>query len=205
MCINRHVQKISVGFFLILLFAVIFAFVSPAYAYEYVIDIPFGAYNPELNTPAEVWYSPPQMLITEGDTITWYNDDRESHTVTSGESSGRYGWMSNRDFGTPDGIFDSGNFAPGESWSYKFEEPGIFQYFCIIHPWMEGVVVVEAKIPDYPHDATGKKIELPQIRYTPDRNIEVDLSWHPPVIKNHEKTQFVYLFYNTNTNSNLSH
>ncbi len=27
---------------------------------------------------------------------------------------------------------------------------GIFSYYCVIHPWMEGVVVVEQKIPDYP-------------------------------------------------------
>jgi plastocyanin len=64
------------------------------------------AFNPELNTPAEVWYEPPVISIIEGDSITWYNDDREGHTVTSGEGSGRFGWM-NDNFGTPDGGFDS--------------------------------------------------------------------------------------------------
>ena len=177
---------------------------STAYAENYVIDIPFGAYNPELNTPAEVWYDPPQIFVTVGDTITWYNDDRESHTVTSGDSPGRFGWMDNKDFGKPDGIFDSGRFLPGESWSYKFEESGAFSYFCIIHPWMEGIVIVEKEIPDYPHDATGKQLEFPLLEYTPDRNIEVNLSWDPPVIKTHEKIQFVYQFYDPKTNSNLA-
>jgi len=88
---------------------VIFASTSFAYAEEYIIDIPFGAYNPELNTPAEVWYDPPQISVTVGDVITWYNDDREGHTVTSGEGSGRFGWMGDRDFGKPNGIFDSDN------------------------------------------------------------------------------------------------
>ena len=174
------------------------------FAEEYIIDIPFGAYNPELNTPAEVWYDPPQIFVTVGDTITWYNDDREAHTVTSGDGPGRFGWMDNKDFGTPDGIFDSGRFMPGESWSYKFEESGTFSYFCTIHPWMEGIVVIEKAIPDFPHDASGKKLDFPLIQYTPDRNIEVDLSWDPPVIKTHEKIQFVYQFYDPQTNSNLA-
>ena len=190
--------------FLLLSLLVILTSTSVAYAEEYIIDIPFGAYNPELNTPAEVWYDPPIINVIVGDTITWYNDDREAHTVTSGDSPGRFGWMDNKDFGKPDGIFDSDLFKPGDSWSYKFEESGTFSYFCTIHPWMEGVVVVEKAIPDYPHDATGKQIEFPLLQYTPDTSIEVNLAWHPPVIKTHEKIQFVYQFYDPQTNSNLA-
>ena len=174
------------------------------FADEYIIDIPFGAYNPELNTPAEVWYDPPLINVIVGDTITWYNDDREAHTVTSGDGPGRFGWMDNRDFGKPDGIFDSGRFMPGESWSYQFEESGRFSYFCTIHPWMDGIVIVEEAVPDYPHDATGKEIQFPILQYTPDRTIEVNLSWDPSVIKTHEKIQFVYQFYDPQTNSNLA-
>ena len=144
------------------------------------------------------------ISIIAGDTVTWYNDDREGHTVTSGDSPGRFGWMDNKEFGKPDGIFDSDRFAPGESWSYRFEDSGTFSYFCIIHPWMEGIVIVEKEIPDYPHDATGKKLEFPLLQYTPDRNIEVNLTWDPPVIKTHEKIQFVYQFYDPQTNSNLA-
>ena len=177
--------------------------ISAAYAEDYIVDVPYGAFNPELNTPAEVWYDPPVISVTVGDSITWYNDDREGHTVTSGEGSGRFGWMSDN-FGTPDGGFDSGRFMPGESWSIKFEESGTFSYYCTIHPWMEGVVIVEKNIPDYPHDATGQKLEFPLLQYTPDRQIEVNLSWDPQVIKTHEKIQFVYQFYDPATNSNLA-
>ncbi len=190
--------------FLLFLSLIALGSVSIVNAEEYIIDIPFGAYNPELNTPAEVWYDPPQISVIEGDTITWYNDDREGHTVTSGDSPGRFGWMDNKNFGVPDGIFDSGRFMPGDSWSYKFEEPGTFSYFCTIHPWMEGIVIIEKAIPDYPHDATGKKIEFPLLQYTPDAMIEVNLSWDPPVIKTHEKIQFVYQFYDPQSNSNLA-
>lgn len=181
----------------------ILSLISTAYAEDYVIDIPYGAFNPELNTPAEVWYNPPVISITIGDSVTWYNDDREGHTVTSGEGSGRFGWMSDN-FGTPDSYFDSDRFMPGDSWSFTFEESGTFSYFCTIHPWMEGVVIVESEIPDYPHDATGQKLEFPLMQYSPDRQIEVNLSWDPPVIKTHEKIQFVYQFYDPQTNSNLA-
>ena len=192
-------------FLILFLILVILTSSSIAYAEDYVVDIPFGAYNPKLNTPAEVWYDPPQMFVTVGDTITWYNDDREGHTVTSGESSGRFGWMDNKDLGKPDGIFDSERFMPGESWSYKFEESGTFSYFCTIHPWMNGIVNVKQTIPNYPHDAAGNKIEMfPVIQYTPDKLIEFDITWEPNVIKTFEKTKFIYQTYDALTNSNLN-
>lgn len=181
----------------------IIIFVAQAYGEEYDVTIPFGAYNPELNTPAEEWFSPTKLSIKYGDTITWHNDDREGHTVTSGKGSGRFGWMSD-DYGTSDGYFDSGRFLPGESFSFSFDKIGTIPYFCTIHPWMEGIVIVEETIPDYPHDATGKLLEMPTLAYTPDGRIEVNLSWEPHVIKTHELIKFIYQFYDPATNSNLA-
>ena len=167
-----------------------------SYAEEFLVSIPHGAFNPELNTPAEVWYDPPQLTVSVGDTVTWTNDDREGHTVTSGETAGRFDWMNAQKVGEPDGIFDSGRFMPDESWSYTFEEQGSFPYYCIIHPWMGGVVFVQQSIPDYPHDATGKRIdEFPMYRITPDQSVEINFSWEPQVIKTNEKVNFIYRFY----------
>jgi len=177
---------------------------SLIYAEDYVINIPFGAYNPELNTPTDVWYDPPTLTIQTGDTVTWINNDKEGHTVTSGKSSGRFGWM-NKNFGTPDGLFDSDRFMPNESWSYTFENPGSFSYYCTIHPWMEGIITVKESIPDYPHDSFGNKIEkFPVIQYTPDQMIEVNLTWEPSIIKTHNEIKFIYQFYNRATNTNLA-
>ena len=176
--------------------------VSTVYAEKQYVEIPFGAYNPELNTPAEEWYSPPTLTVKIGDEVFWYNADREGHTVTSGQGSGRFGWMGD-DYGKPDGIFDSGRFMPEESWSYVFSEVGSFQYFCSIHPWMEGFIIVEPLIPDYPHDAAGNKIEFPVIGYTQDGLIELDITWEPNVIKTNEKVALVYQTYDPQTNSNL--
>lgn len=171
-------------------------FANQAYGEEKIVRIPFGAFNPELNTPVEVWYDPPAISVNVGDTITWVNNDREGHTVTSGEGAGRFGWMGNQQFGEPDGFFDSDRFLPGESWSNTFDDVGTFSYFCRIHPWMEGIIKVESIIPDYPHDASGKKIErFPILQITPDRSVEVNFSWDPKVIKTNEKVNFIYRFY----------
>ncbi len=173
------------------------------HAEQKTVVIPFGAYNPELNTPAEVWYDPPAISIKVDDSISWINDDREGHTVTSGLGSGRFGWMGD-DFGQVDGFFDSGRFLPGDSWTYIFEEKGTFRYFCTFHPWMEGIVIVDPTIPDYPHDAMGNKIEqFPIIEYTDDGIIELDITWEPNVIKTFEKVVFIYHTYDPATNSNL--
>lgn len=72
-------------------------------------------------------FQPHTLLVATGATVTWQNDDADSHTVTSLE-----GW------------FDSGPLAAGESFVHQFEQPGTFRYQCGNHPTMEGVVVVQA-------------------------------------------------------------
>jgi hypothetical protein len=101
------------------------------------------------------------------------------------------------------GIFDSKRFMSGDSWKYTFEDVGTFDYFCVIHPWMAGVILVESIIPDYPHDAAGNPLEFPLLQYTPDKLIEFDITWEPNVIKTFEKTKFIYQTYDAQTNSNL--
>lgn len=178
--------------------------VIPAYASNHIVNIPFGAHDPNLNTPAEHWYDPPVKRISVGDTVKWINNDREAHTVTSGEGTGRFGWMGGEKFGEPTDEFDSGLFKQGDSFSYTFEEKGLFRYFCTVHPWMEGVVFVGEQLPSYPHDAEGNRHEeFPIIKFTPDELIELDLSWAPKVIKTNEKVQFIYQTYDPSSNTNL--
>ncbi len=71
-----------------------------------------------------------------GTTVVWTNDDAIAHTVTSGTSDGSRG--------SADGIFDSGFMNTGDTFSYTFDEPGEFPYFCLPHPWMIGKVIVES-------------------------------------------------------------
>lgn len=42
----------------------------------------------------------------------------------------------------PDNIFDSALHGPGKSFSHKFDEIRFYPYFCLVHPWMDGAVIV---------------------------------------------------------------
>jgi plastocyanin len=54
------------------------------------------------------------------------------HTVTSGTP------------GNADGLFNSGNLSGGGTFSYAFDTPGTYDYYCIPHaPNMNGSVVVQ--------------------------------------------------------------
>jgi len=76
-------------------------------------------------------FSPCQVTILKGDTITWINQDTIVHIVASG--SGNHG---------PDGWFSSSFIQPQQTFSHKFDRIGSFVYFDILHPYTEGVVIV---------------------------------------------------------------
>lgn len=78
-------------------------------------------------------FIPYTVTIDVGGEVKWSNVDVAAHTVTSGVLAD----------GGPDGIFDSGLFVPGAEFSHIFEEAGEYPYFCLVHPWMAGVVVVQ--------------------------------------------------------------
>ena len=71
-------------------------------------------------------FAPVSMTVKSGATVTWVNRDQEPHTVVSSE-----------------GLFRSGAIDTGESFSFKFEKPGTYQYVCTIHPRMVATVVVQ--------------------------------------------------------------
>jgi len=76
-------------------------------------------------------YVPARAEIDRGGTVTWKNDDTAAHTVTSGSP-----------IEGPDGEFDSSLFMSGITYTHQFNQDGIYPYFCTIHPWMVGTVIV---------------------------------------------------------------
>ena len=70
-------------------------------------------------------YEPSSLTVTAGTTVTWVNNGSTSITVTS-----------------PDGLFDSESISAGGSFSYTFDTPGTFRYFCVPYPHMKGVITV---------------------------------------------------------------
>lgn len=70
-------------------------------------------------------FAPNRIEIAAGTTITWTNNDPLVHTVTADDRS-----------------WDSGEIAPGQTWSHTFTQPGEFAFHCTPHPFMKGVLVV---------------------------------------------------------------
>lgn len=101
---------------------------------SYDINIPTGAASPDA---PYFWQNEKDgsttgdIDIIMGDKVVWKNADTAAHTVTSGTPTDG-----------PDGIFDSGLFAPGKSFPFTFKEKGIYPYYCLVHPWMTGTVFV---------------------------------------------------------------
>ncbi len=71
-------------------------------------------------------FAPETIRIQAGETVTWINRDRVRHNVVFNET-GESGRMLNQ----------------GQRWSYAFDEPGTYSYYCGPHPFMTGTVVVE--------------------------------------------------------------
>ena len=76
-------------------------------------------------------YLPSIITIKQGQQVTWSNEDVAFHTVTSGL------------YDEPSDLFDSGHLDPEQKFSVSFDEQGTFDYFCTLHPWMAGKVIVE--------------------------------------------------------------
>ena len=76
-------------------------------------------------------YIPSKIVIEQGQQVTWVNEDSAFHSVTSGF------------YDEPIDLFDSGHMDPFESYTLTFDEAGTYNYFCTLHPWMEGQVIVE--------------------------------------------------------------
>lgn len=76
-------------------------------------------------------YTPFSISVTTGTLVTWNNVDSAAHTVTSGTPEKG-----------PDSRFDSELLYAGGLFSHKFKDPGVHPYFCMVHPWMTGIVHV---------------------------------------------------------------
>jgi plastocyanin len=70
-------------------------------------------------------YSPDDLTINAGTTIIWTNFDSAVHDATERDRSWNTELLSEGDVG-----------------EVTFDEAGTFEYFCSIHPWMEGAITV---------------------------------------------------------------
>ncbi len=78
------------------------------------------------------FYIPLNLEITTDTTVTWLNQDNVAHTIQSQD-----------EFGNIVGLFNSAPLDTGERFEFTFEEIGVYNYYCSLHPWRIGLVTVK--------------------------------------------------------------
>jgi plastocyanin len=83
--------------------------------------------NPSSSTVSMIYssFSPANLTVAKGSTVTWTNQDGMTHTTTSDAG----GWDL--------------SVASGTSKSVTFNNAGTYKYHCSIHPYMTGSIVVQ--------------------------------------------------------------
>lgn len=129
------------------------------------------------------WMNPVALEIDPGETVTWKKNTPAVHPVMSLDGPEE---------------FHSGHFT--DSWSHKFEKPGVYAYLCPIHPYMQGVIGVGMPVPKdkLPKWATWPPENKPVPGGTPevsgDGKLWVGAQFHEP--KDKEKPGSIVI-YNT--------
>ncbi len=70
-------------------------------------------------------FEPAEVTVTVGTTVVWRNVSPTTHTATA-----------------KDGSFDSGLLEGGQTYQFRFAQPGTYEYWCTLHPEMVGTIVV---------------------------------------------------------------
>jgi plastocyanin len=103
-----------------------------AFAATTQVQMSKGAGADQSCVAAKNCFDPAVVNIAVGDTVTWTNSDTVSHTTTSGQPSDN----------TTGTVWDSSLVKPGGTYSFTFQTAGDYKYFCMVHPWMTGEVIV---------------------------------------------------------------
>jgi plastocyanin len=74
-------------------------------------------------------FGPQRLTVKTGTTVTWRNEDDIPHTVASAARA-----------------FKSKALDTDDAYSFTFTTPGIYEYFCSLHPHMRGTIVVEGTV-----------------------------------------------------------
>jgi plastocyanin len=89
------------------------------------IAVPGTAGGPQLEI-ANFNFTPAELTVPVGGTVTWTNNDDAPHTVTSADK-----------------IFSSPSINTDGQFTFTFTTAGTYAYFCAIHPFMTGKVTVQ--------------------------------------------------------------
>jgi amicyanin len=116
-------------------------------------EVAANAYSTDHVDIVDFAFTPSTIIVPPGTTVTWTNTGSQPHSATSTVSESN------------PTKFDSGILNPGQSYSFKFEKAGTYDYFCVPHPFMRGKVIVDpnAPAPSSTANTQGAPQELPEM------------------------------------------
>ena len=85
-----------------------------------------AAQEPNVVSINEYKFGPKELTVPVGTTVKWVNHDDIPHTLAN-----------------KDKLFRSAALDTDDSYSYTFASAGTFDYFCGLHPYMVGKIVVK--------------------------------------------------------------
>ena len=92
-----------------------------------------GSGFPDSGCEVDGCYDPNTATVDVGGVVIFSNTDTAKHTFSSGVPSDDF-------IGTE---FNTGILAPGDSYEWIPENIGEFAYFDMVHPWMQGTIIVQ--------------------------------------------------------------
>jgi len=127
-------KALSSFFVLFAIAAGIVAMTPGAYADHATVTIEAAAGSgaPGCEDTAEGCYIPGTATVDVGGVVTFSNPDSAAHTFTAGTPTEG-----------PSGEFDSGLAMAGSEYTWTPETVGEVPYFCMVHPWMMGTIIVQ--------------------------------------------------------------
>jgi predicted secreted protein with PEFG-CTERM motif len=127
-------KALSSFFVLFAIAAGIVAMTPGAYADHATVTIEAaqGSGAPGCEDTAEGCYIPGTATVDVGGVVTFSNPDSAAHTFTAGTPTDG-----------PTGEFDSGLAMAGSEYTWTPETVGEVPYFCMVHPWMMGTIIVQ--------------------------------------------------------------
>ena len=111
---------------------------------EVTIETALQSGMPGCENTDEGCYIPSNAVVdVDGDVIMSNTDNGAMHTFTAG--------IVENSVGIPNGIFDSGFLSPGESFTYSPNVAGEIPYYCMLHTWMVGTIIVQGESVEEEH------------------------------------------------------
>ena len=139
--------------------------ITPAAFAEVTIIPAAGSGVPGCEDSSDGCYVPGTVTVDVGEVVIFSNTDSSSHTFTEGTAAD----------GPPTDAFGMDLLPPGDSFEWSPDTTGEFPYFCMIHPWMSGLIIVQAAAEEVMEETMEEVVEEEVMEETMEEVVEEEV------------------------------